>query len=565
MLGASIALFASACTGSATVNETSAGEPTAVERPTVDAVEPTAVPAQPTTEAAEPAEPTAVPATPTPELPSLPVESFNAENLLAIGADGRYGYAGTSAPWAPTPCDGASADALVAVNIEAAVQGDIRPVEAGLDQIGTVRQLMVGPDGSVAVLSWCGDTEQGESWLQRIALGSDGRVAELGPVIPVGIEEGNDPFLRGWLDAATVEIGFSVAGDADDGTDWYFEHQRISLDTGELLDVEIVDPFDDSAFVSKATLTTPDGFTYRAIDDPDGSFGCEGVGVARTLEVDDGESVRLALTQPELIFSDVADLHMSASGHIAWTSGCEGFVSAFVGKVLPDGLIADAHLIDFYTEPFENYVEYRAFRLTDDGYLVGVGQSLDSEGDSSATFLRYDLAADPNFVNTADPAPSIDAEPLLIAIGGDGGWHAGESLAAETACGGNTLYGQTPGGFVRAFPAGIEMDTIVALDAAETRVIEYDDGSEFISRTVVAQTECPGSYEGRQVWFGLESGSIVWGMSFSQADIGEVANVLSVRDVVEPGTQFVERSIVEVELLDGTIVEAELSPLPFDG
>jgi hypothetical protein len=127
------------------------------------------------------------------------------------------------------------------------------------------------------------------------------------------------------------------------------------------------------------------------------------------------------------------------------------------------------------------------------------------------------------------------------------------------------LYGQTPGGFVRAFPAGVELDTIVDVDLAETRRVSFPDSDDYVSRTVVVQTECPGSYEGRQLWFGIEADRIIWGLGLQRADLGEVADVLSVRDVVPEGSDYVDFSIVQVELLDGSVAEIELVALPFEG
>jgi hypothetical protein len=437
------------------------------------------------------------------------------------------------------------------------------PVGAGLEQAGDVRQVLVGPGTSAAILSSCGSSDAPTVWLQRAEFGSDGRIIDLGDRLEMGGEKESDPYLLRWVDDEIIEARVIIEVDPDDYESWLVERRQLSIDTGEVSAVEQFSYFDDGEFASRPVLMTADGFTYRVIDDPSGSVGCEGFGIARTLELDGGGQRRLALTQPDLVFSDVSDLHVAATGHISWTSGCEGYVSAYVGKILADGRIADAHLIETFSSEPETYSDFQEYRLTNDGFLVAIGQTFQPDsGDSEIAFLRYDLSTDPHFVNTANPPPVIDPTPLFQAVGGDGSWHVGETLAIERSCGGKTLYGQTEGGFIRAFAAGTEIDAIVDVDLGETRTINYADGDQFVSRTVVVQTECPGAYDGRRVWFGLETDNIVWGLWFDRADLGEVADVLSVRDVLQEGTQFVETSIVEVELFDGTIAEVELEGLP---
>ena len=105
------------------------------------------------------------------------------------------------------------------------------------------------------------------------------------------------------------------------------------------------------------------------------------------------------------------------------------------------------------------------------------------------------------------------------------------------------------------------LDEIVDVDLAETRRMSFDDGTEYVSRTVVVQTECRARYEGRRIWFGTESESVQWGLVFERADILEVADVRRVRDLFEDGSQFLDLSMVEIELLDGTVFETELFPL----
>ncbi len=450
------------------------------------------------------------------------------------------------------------------VALDAADHGELTAVGAGVEQSGDIRQMVVGGENSAAILSSCGPADAAILWMQRVELGTDGRVVALGDVFLLSGDADGAPWLLGWIDDDTIEMRVTIEVDPDDYEARLVERRQVSMSSGEIIAAEQFDFFDDNAFVPSPTSITANGFTYRVIDDPTEAPGCEGLGSARTIGLEGGGEPTVALTQPDIRFSTIESLHAASTGHVAWTSVCEGFVSAFVGMIQADGRIADAHMIDTYafeSDP-DDYVDYQVYRLTDDGFVVGVGQRHDFEsGEFSLAVLHWDLSTDPNFVNTADPAPVIDSTPLFEALQTNGSWHVGDTLAVDPACGGKTLYGQTPGGFVRAFPAGVEIDAIVDVDLAETHVVDYDD-DPFISRTVVVQTECPGEYDGRRVWFGIETEQVVWGLIFEQADLGEVADVRSVRDIVQPGTDFVDYSVAEVELFDGSVVEVELVALP---
>lgn len=578
------ALLVAACGGSTTLPDTTSagGDLTVEPAPTVDPVEPTAVPAdsgddtEPTPDTTATDDGDQATATPEPtesatmapeaDLDLQPAE-FRTDNIVAISESGRYAYSGTTSAYnSQTSCDAAKAETLAFVAIDDAVDGEVNPYAAGFVQTGDIRQLLIGDDGrAIAVLS-CGGFEDATVWMQQVRLTPDGPVADIGDVIPLGAEGESDPFLLRWVDDSTIELRVVIEVDPDDFETWIVERRQVSVETGEVVATEQFGYFDDDdAFASGGAFVTAEGFTYRAIPDPNGAVGCEGFGVARTLELDDGSGVRSAFDGPDRTFSIVEELHVSDDGYIAWYSGCEGFVSAYVGRVQDDGTIADAHLIDTYSLQgrVDDFADYYFYRLTADGHLAAVGQAYAPDTDESTpAFLRYDLATDPNFVNTAEPPVDIDEAPLFDAIEAGGTWHVGETLAQDRACGGRTLYGRVDGGHVRAFPAGIELDAIVDVDLADTRTIEYDDSDDYVSRTVVVQTECPAEYDGRRVWFGIESDRVVWGLVFQQADLGEVADVLSVRDVVEPGTDFVEYSVVQVELLDGSVVEVELDALP---
>ena len=564
-------LIASACTGTATVTQTGSSSdgdtPEPVETP---GVEPTAQSAP--VKAPEPtASPEPTPALePTPAATLPPVE-FRADTILGISNGGTYACAGTTSSWFDeTPCDVATAESLSVVNIAVAARGEfagvVAGVAAGFEQVGDVRQLLPGSGSSAVLLSSCGTGEDPALWLNRVEFGQDGRIASVGNRLDLGGTGERDPYLIRWVDDDTIEARVIIEIDPDDAATWLVERRQISLTTGQAVSIDQFGYFDDAGFANSPVLATSAGFTYRVIDDPAGGIGGEGFGVARTLEVDNGTDRRLALTQPTLVFSDVNNLHLAPTGHIAWISGCEGFVNAFVGKILDNGSVADAHLVETYTLPNSEFADYQFFRLTNDGFLAAVGWSFDLDSaDTNVALLRYDLNTDPHFINTADPALQIDVEPLFEAVGGDGTWHVGDTLATDPACGSRTLYGKTAGGFVRAFPAGQEVDQIVDIDLGETYTVKYDFGDDFVSRTVVMQTECAGSYEGRRVWFGTEFAGIIWGLYMEPADLSEVADVLAIRDVVQAGTDFVETTIVQVELLDGSVVEVEVVALPFDG
>lgn len=577
--------LAAGCAGSATVDRTEGGDATDAGEPTVDSAattsptddasggdgEPTA---DPTVEGSDgDTEPTDVPTEgPAEEPTEVPVErvpaEFRGDNIVAISATGRYAFAGTTSPWnTETPCDAAPSESLAVVDIEQAAQGEVAPFAAGLEQAADVRQLIVNDRGDAVVLSSCGPYDQATVWMQRAVITNQGTLADVSEPLRFD-ERSRDAYVAKWIDDDTIEMRIVIEDDPNEPASWIVERRTVAVDTGEVLSAEQFDYVGDDGFLaSPATLQVGD-LQYRSAEDPAGALGCEGFGVSRTLEVDDGSGYRPALAQPALVFSTVDDLHTDDVGHIAWTSGCEGFVTAYVGVVMPDGTIADAHRIDTYQleENTDSFTDYYDYRLTPDGRLAGIGQTFDSEtGENTPAFLLYDLATDPNFVNTAEPPVAIDPEPLFEAIEPGGAWYVGDTLALDAACGGRALYGRNEGGYVRAYSAGIELDAIVDVDLTETTSVEYDDGGGFTSRTVVVQTECPAEYEGRRVWFTTETEQVLWGLYFVQADLGEVADVLSVRDVVDPDTGFHDSTIAEVELLDGSRLEIELAPVPFDG
>ena len=149
-------------------------------------------------------------------------------------------------------------------------------------------------------------------------------------------------------------------------------------------------------------------------------------------------------------------------------------------------------------------------------------------------------------------------------MSGEGNWYLGETRGAEPACGAKTIYGDTPGGLARALPVELELDTVVDFDVSQTRTVDFDDGYSYTTRTVVVSTECGDEYGGRRVWVGNEPEQLRYGLYFEQADIGEVADVLSVREEANDDGYSWD-AFAEVVQLDGTVVEVQLVAIPFDG
>lgn len=494
--------------------------------------------------------------------PVGPAANFEGIHVRSISTDGAYAYASTSLVWEePADCDGPAIERLAVVGIEAAIAG-AEPVGAGLVDVAHVEQMVIGPNNQVAFVLRCGPYSESRSWVQFADLGSTGQIASLGARLE--FEPNGAPIVERWENADAVVISTYVRTDPSEEYADAVEFRTIDVADGNIIESEQFDINDDAPWGRSAELTA-NGVTYRVIDDPNGSLGCEGFGAAVTLELDDGSGqTRVALAQPEVAFSSVFELSATPSGYISWVSACEGYSTPWVGKLAADGTIVDAHYVDTYGYEFgfDEYPEFQAYRVTDDGFLVAAGSSFNSDSQASTpAFLRYDLASDPHFVNSATDL-AISDTPLFEALAPGGSWVVGDTLGSEPACGATTLYGSVNGQLTRAFPAGVELDPIVAVAVAEPWTTDYVDGSSYTSRTVVVQTECPAEYDGRRVWFGNENDEVVWGLHLSRADFGEVADVLAVRDVFDEEGGYVRYSVVTVELLDGTIVDAELNPLP---
>ena len=573
-----LALVAAACSASPSNNTGAAeGDPTSAPEPATTEPEATAVVPDVVSTSAPPTpdpNPTAEPGPTAAAEPAGPIPDFRGDNILGISTDARFAYAGTTTPWRdPSSCDAQPFEALAGIDATVASAGDARPFEAGLKTSGDVVQVVFGADGSAAILLTCG--EQQRSWVQSATFDASGIIVDLS--LPLVLSDTGSQRLAviAGVEGDHVMIETVIEDDPDDLESWVIQTRTVSLTTGDVIDTQERPFFDENGLVTASTFTTPDGqFTYSEAQDPGGRLGCEGASPAVTISVDDGSGPKPALGSDGLVFSDLSDLHFGPDGLVAWTSSCEGFTSAYVGRMLDDGSIADAHFVsDIDQIDRETFVNLVHYRLADDGFLVGVGPLFAPNSDPSADpivhVVRYDLGSDPKFVQTADPQPEIDEEPLGDRLGGSGSWFVGETTGREPACGASTLYGSTSTGLVRAFDSGVEIDAIVDFDIAETQTVSFEDGfggqGSFMRRTMVFSTECPDDYQGRRIWFGDEPEDVHFGVFLARADAPEVAEVLAVTEVLRDESNFPEMVIAEVEFLDGTVGEVELEPLISSG
>ena len=565
-----LVVVTSACTTSTQLAEPAPSAATSESIPPLNRspqIEPTAVAPEPASPPV--AEPSAVPESPSAVVaPRQPAEP-SGDGVQALSNDGRFAYVGVTSRWLDaTPCEARPQETLAVVDVDVAESGagDAAPYGANLVQVGDVWQIFLGTSPSGVIVTSCGSLNDLQTWMQRAEFGPDGRIVQLGEQVALAGDGESSPVVVRLIDGDLVEVQVVVTPDPNDFETWTIERRHVSTVTGETVTVDSYRFDDDEAGLDNEPVQSPDGrFTYRSVEDPNQGLGCEGFGLARALVVEvDGET--LPAVGPSLVFSTIDDLHFGPDGYVAWTTRCEGFTTAYVGKVQDDGTIADAHAIDTGEGASDAYLQMNAYRLNQGGDLVAVGvsRSFTSEpGDQGQVVVRrYDLSQDPHFVNTAVPPPNIDPTPLFGALNEDESWHLGDTLQANPRCGASTLYGKSDAGFVRGFAQDAEIDQIVDVDVTETRTLIVEDGDDFRVRTVVLSTSCPADYEGRRVYFGTESGPVHWGLGVSLADLGEVAQVLSVRDRSTPDADFVEATVVEVELLDGTIAEFDLVAAP---
>jgi hypothetical protein len=558
-----VAIVAVSCTGTATVTETAGGQDAGAEAATP---RPTSPQAEPTPGASTGPEPTAsVEATPAPEptpepttVPTLPAETFRPDNVVAISADGDYGYAAITRYWeAETPCDAEPIEQVIGLPL-ANAEADPQPFSAGIAHAGDIDRLLID-QGRFAAIARCANPTT-EDQLQVIAgrVESDGRFTIETERSLGAIEDNRSPWFTQLADG---QLSYRLLRevDPDDWDTWQWEFRTLDIETGED-ELLATSSYDDLGPWPEPLLETSDGFVYRETLDPNGAVGCEGFGVATTIEVEANGQSTLALGRAGLTFSSVANMQINDDGYVFWTSSCEGYDSAYVGQMRSDGTIVDAHFIST-SDSEGSFAEYRNYRLTNDGYVRAVGNRVvyDDSGPDSLAVLNYDLSTDPHFINDVPNPPLIDAGPLIAGLDPTTGWHVGESLAADPACGGSTLYGEVDGEFFRAFETGTEIGHIV--DADVSVVVEsegFEEGSVYRSRWIAISVQCPDEYEGRKIWFGVEGQAMRWGLFLSPAALDPVAEVRDLRVSLDASGNFVESVLVEVVQLDGTIAEVRL-------
>ena len=362
VLAIAAGLVAVSCSISTTRNNQSAEDAVGSAE---DAVGPTTTP-PPAADSTD-SQPTPLAPAPTDEptaqvVPQDPPQPVDPTLLQGVSPDGRYAFASVASPWNdPLSCDSAPEETLAGIDIEASQPADILLFNPGLVEAANVRQMDFSQGGRAAVLFSCGATEP-DVWLKVVEFDSLGRVAIVGPRIDLASASSVDvPFLLGWTGEDSIRLDFFVRNDFGDQETWQFEEQLIAADSGAVLSAELSTYSNGSSRINRHGVTTPDGrFTYRQIEDPTGSTGCEGFGVAVTIEVDDGSERRIAFRDDSQVFSSVSSVQFGPDDLILWTSGCEGYISAHVGRIAPDGRIVGTFAM-FHSsprEPGEHEVEF---------------------------------------------------------------------------------------------------------------------------------------------------------------------------------------------------------------
>jgi len=318
----------------------------------------------------------------------------------------------------------------------------------------------------------------------------------------------------------------------------------------------VVDP-SAPAFVA----VTPDGqFTYAASYPSTDASNLRG-----TLLVDNGEGFVPALRDDRDVFDDIHGMIFGPSGLVAWTSDdYNKGPLVFVGRIDDSGRIVDTHRVG----PDAEVIASVGF--DDHGLLTATT--------SGGEPYVLDTALDPFFVMSSIPMPLIETGLALVeefetegfwARENPGFWYRGETLGTEPACGASTLYKDDADGFVRVLSELIELDTVAEVDVAD----DFDTGgvdSVGGARAVVLSTECPGQYDGRRVYWGLEvvdygdngprfESPLYVEPAFDTA-VAEVMGVTAV--IVDDGLGCclqVDGLQIDVELLDGTRTVLEVS------
>jgi len=586
------------CSGTTTVNQTASEKSTtelsATEQSTTEQADANQTTSEPTPVDAADTRAEVAPPTPGPDATAVVPEPAETESanpataalpsatsgaLLGISHDGGAAFIGVRDPWNDAPeCDGEATESLIAIDVLASAEDDqLALATAGLEIAGVVNQ-MVFDDNAAAILWSCGPEAERRYFVQHAPIDGQGTIVGASSAAEVVVSAGERrPTMVRFVSSTTVQVLVILDSQADDPfQSTRFDHREISLLTGEVLGTESLLKLDGEQFPG-SSFTSPDGrYTYRSIDDPNGRIGCEGSLTARTLEVSDESGSRLALGPDGVLMASISDVRFGPDGLIAWRNGCVQNTNPTVGRIQDDGIIVDGHHLGTFFTPIgadePESARYQFFALSTDGHLVGLGGSgggggggigINLDADNVRLF-RYDLAADPQFVESADPQIQVDWDnPLGTSLDGTSTWYVGDTLGAEPACGASTLYADTTTGLARALRPGVELDRIVDIEVSDTRRVERA-GADFDSRVVVLETECPGDYPGRRVWFDISERDNIrdGGLAPSWADLTDVADVLAVYEVVAPGDLRAQSIVAKIEWLDGTVSDVELIAAP---
>lgn len=581
-----VALLAAACTAETQLVTPVADEPAVSDSSQADPVQPDDDDNGGGADASEPpdgesedgesadtldsAEPTSVasvvPATAPPTDTPILIEGF-----LGFSPDGRFAYDSSVDPWAGAfPCGATLEEPVVGIDLARSVAAeDFVTFAGGIDNAGVASGLYFHSSGAGVLVMRCGDFPDLQETLLPVVVGPDGQLSVTGEPYPFVVVDARYQWIRGVTEPAVVEVEVTF-GEDDDYENWTREIQQIDLATGVATTVAELD-IEDEARIERPGFTTPDGrFIYTEIDDPAGSIGCEGYGIAASIAVDDGSGPRPIFGPDQPAWSNVSDMHFGPDGLVAWLSSCEGYPGLHVGRIMDDGTIADAHWVD--PRPWDDggeYVEFRQLRLLPDGNVVAMGLRWSEDGDPEPRFQVISLADDTGFVTTGPRRPKVATEnPVADTIAGTGSWFVGESLTDDSACDSMSLFASTSGGLVHGVISPDPLGQIVDVHATPPVSFEVDYGFEpdtITRRTIVLVTECPDEYIGRKVWFGDEPEIPGYGIWFEPADLPAVANVLSVREEsFDDESPWAFDVIAEVVFRDGTEAEVTLEPVPYN-
>ena len=500
------------------------------------------------------------------------------EGFLGFSPDGRFAYDSSVNPWSGSfPCGATLEEPIVGLDLDRSSQADdFVTFASGVDLPGVASDLHFHSSGDGIVVMMCGEYPDAQETLVPVSIAPDGQLVVTDAPYDWSTGDARYQWIRGMVGPNVVEVEMTF-GEDDDYDNWTREIRQIDLATGEWTVVAVLAD-DDERRIERPGFTTPDGrFTYTEIDDPAGSIGCEGYGVAASIAVDDGSGPRPIFGADQPAWSSVRDMHFGPDGLVAWISACEGYAGLNVGRILDDGAIADAHWVDTYVvEDEDEYVEFQHLRLLPDGNVVALGLHWSNDGEPSPRIRFISLENDTGFVTTGPRPPRIDLDnPVVDTIAGTGSWFIGESLTAadgEDPCDSMTLFATTSAGPVHGVASSAPLGQIVDVHATPPVSFEVDygasiDGTELETitrRTIVLVTECSESYIGRKVWFGEEPEIPGYGIWFEPADLPAVSNVLSVREQsFDAESPWAFDIVADVVFRDGTQAEVVLEPVPY--